>query len=360
MPLSRLIADVRSNRRQFRIFVNRERRYAARHRVSLRERVGALRYGFLAEHLRLYGVTAKVASADYLSDWQRGMRSSLIDSPFTDVLRNKLIFDRMIRPIAEKHLPPLIGYLLRGGEEMLVGDSGDRSDAWPVIAREAGREAGIIFKPEDGQGGHGLLTLRRIGEDTWLINGKPGDEAKAREAVIADTAQVVQGVVSNHPEIDTIWPGALATARVMVMHDPISGEPFIARAVQRFGSSASGIADNMSSGGVAALIDVETGKMGRCAALTGISVTWSTSHPETGEEITGRVLPGWHAAVEELLQISRKLPFLPYVGWDVAITSQGMMIIEGNHCPETRVVQLDQPLLADPRVRRFYAHHGVL
>src|SRR5690606_37512255 len=150
-----------------------------------------------------------------------------------------------------------------GGERMIDGRSGDVIPTWPALAERAAEAPdGVICKPEAGQRGYGLVKFQ-VRDGQWLIDGQPGSEAEARRRLVVEDGLLVQEVVRNHPEIAAVWPGALSTARVVVMHEPETGEPFVARAVQRFGASRSGLADNVSSGGLAALIDLETGRLGR-------------------------------------------------------------------------------------------------
>jgi hypothetical protein len=119
--------------------------------------------------------------------------------------------------------------------------------------------------------------------------------------------------------------------------------------------------DNFTQGGVAALVDPETGRL-----QLGIRVLPSgrpeavERHPDTGAEITGLVVPRWRETVERVLAVARDHPYLPYVGWDVVVTDEGIRILEGNSNSGTDILQVHGPLLADPRIRRFYERRGVL
>jgi hypothetical protein len=63
---------------------------------------------------------------------------------------------------------------------------------------------------------------------------------------------------------------------------------------------------------------------------------------------------------EHLLDVVNRLPFLCYVGWDVAMTAKGPVFIEGNRRPMPRLFQVHRPLLLDPRIKRFYEKRGVV
>lgn len=57
---------------------------------------------------------------------------------------------------------------------------------------------------------------------------------------------------------------------------------------------------------------------------------------------------------------STKLPFLPYVGWDIIVTDDGYRVLEGKAFSDVNVLQIHTPLLRDPRVHSFYKAHGIV
>ena len=50
----------------------------------------------------------------------------------------------------------------------------------------------------------------------------------------------------------------------------------------------------------------------------------------------------------------------PAIAWDLVVTRDGCSVLEGNGPPDVFVWEVHTPLLADPRVRRFYEDHGVI
>ena len=51
---------------------------------------------------------------------------------------------------------------------------------------------------------------------------------------------------------------------------------------------------------------------------------------------------------------------MPFVGWDVIITADGCSFLEANCPPGMPVWQAHQPLLTDPRSRRFFEVLGMI
>ena len=83
------------------------------------------------------------------------------------------------------------------------------------------------------------------------------------------------------------------------------------------------------------------------------------THPDTGAQIDGVVIPRFQEMCEGLLRVARRFP-RRYVGWDIVITPDSWTIIEANHIPMLSALQLHRPLLLDPRLRTFYEREGVL
>jgi len=77
-----------------------------------------------------------------------------------------------------------------------------------------------------------------------------------------------------------------------------------------------------------ALIDAETGVV-TTGGMNGDSKELEY-HPVSGKKIKGFAMPEWEALKEMLRCAARKLPTLRYIGWDVAHTEKGWVIVEGN------------------------------
>ena len=55
-----------------------------------------------------------------------------------------------------------------------------------------------------------------------------------------------------------------------------------------------------------------------------------TKHPVTSQRIDGFQLPDWDDAVSLVIEAHETLQGIPFIGWDVAFTDQGPLLIEGN------------------------------
>lgn len=85
--------------------------------------------------------------------------------------------------------------------------------------------------------------------------------------------------------------------------------------------------DNISSGGIMGLIDVETGIVTTTYDESG---TKHVLHPDTGVQVLGTKIPRWNEAVEMVKKMAMVLPENRYTGWDVALTEKGWIMVEAN------------------------------
>ena len=107
-------------------------------------------------------------------------------------------------------------------------------------------------------------------------------------------------------------------------------------------------------------MDVASGKLRRGVLTRPKSATeWIEQHPDTGAQITDVVVPNWDIVTTGLVELARRMPYIPYVGWDVVVTADGFSVIEGNNSPHLGH-QIFEPLMRDPRVRAFYERFGAV
>lgn len=62
-------------------------------------------------------------------------------------------------------------------------------------------------------------------------------------------------------------------------------------------------------------------------------------HPGTDIKMTGRVIPFWSEVIRLCINAAFKLKECKFIGWDVAITEKGPLLIEGNHTPDLDMVE---------------------
>lgn len=97
------------------------------------------------------------------------------------------------------------------------------------------------------------------------------------------------------------------------------------------------IADNFHQGGKGVLVDLETGKL----VGNGIDKKLNESEKSiTGVKFDGFQVPYWSEIRRMVLEAALVNDKVNLVGWDVAISKNGPLIIEGNRGPGFDLVQI--------------------
>ena len=151
------------------------------------------------------------------------------------------------------------------------------------------------------------------------------EENRALYAEIMERERsIIEGCIEQHPDMASFCPQSVNTVRVTTLQD---GETYrLLYAILRMGTGSP--VDNFHAGGIAAGIDTLTGAVETVAIdLRGNAYA---EHPVTGRNIRGFQVPHWERVLEASEEAAGLLPDIGLVGWDFAITPDGVDLIEGN------------------------------
>lgn len=176
----------------------------------------------------------------------------------------------------------------------------------------------IIVKPNSLSSGRGIykIHINAINNLKEFINNLRGDNCLIEEIIIP------------HEKMKELNSVAVNTIRAYTFIDE-SGKPHIIATTLRVAGDANSCTDNLHSGGIVASIDPESGVCFTMA--TNMNFKKFVCHPVTKTIIPGFQVPFWDDVKELLLNAALIVPTVRYVGWDVAITPDGPILIEGNH-----------------------------
>jgi Sugar-transfer associated ATP-grasp len=91
------------------------------------------------------------------------------------------------------------------------------------------------------------------------------------------------------------------------------------------------VADNFAVGGIACSVSLEGGVLGIGVFKSSVNRDRSVrTHPDSGAAIEGQSLPHWPAVKELAVAAHTAFPRMPSVGWDIAITDDGPVLLEGS------------------------------
>ena len=172
----------------------------------------------------------------------------------------------------------------------------------------------FIYKPQIGQCGEGVakIVTAEIADRKAFF-----DKAMEQKACLEE-------LVKQHPAWEPLCPGCVNPLRVIT--GAAAGQSWLLFAATRVGSGTS-VADNFHMGGSAALIDMETGK------LTGTGLDKKLNEHEctaTGIKYDGYEVPYWEEIKALCLEAALVNDQIHFIGWDVGITPNGPLLIEGN------------------------------
>lgn len=258
----------------------------------------------------------------------------IYDKERAPFLKNKLLFYHHLHELGIR-LPELLGYNIgprffsqRGS--CTIGSVDEFRDLLgPLVAASA--TASVFMKPVAGSLGKSSRKL-----DAALVAGP--ELAAVYEAVRA-RCFVFQETITQHPLLDAVYPHSVNTLRINTALDA-RARVHVLGAIARFGSGGSQV-DNASAGGIAVRIVVERGVLERYAwRYVNYGGARYERHPDTGIPFDGLSIPYFTEALETVRSAAALLPYR-LIGWDVAITPDGPVLVEGNNQPDTRTIDLD-------------------
>lgn len=272
---------------------------------------------------------------DYLSSREaiRIKHSTNFSKPeFRALERNKLFFSMFCKNLSLP-VPQLGGFNFNcafylEGEPHYITNKTQIVSYFEKFFSQTGWDS-VFLKPMEGLGGKGCYKINR-------------EEIETLDDEIANTlitnSYIHQAVIRQHDKINAIHPGCINTLRLETFKDK-KGENHILGAFLRIGTGKS-LVDNISAGGFFVGVNWESGTLkGMGHQFMEYGGAEMIAHPETGFVFEGFQIP-FFEEISGLIQ--RAAPFFPdrYLGWDIALTTTGPIIVEINNNPGLFVTDL--------------------
>jgi hypothetical protein len=152
-----------------------------------------------------------------------------------------------------------------------------------------------------------------------------------------DDEILFQPFLSPSAQFAAICGARLSCARVVTL--------FVDGACHRVGAvlkipAGPHVADNYwRPGNLLAQVD-GAGQILRVSSGAGFDYREVENHPDTGARLPGVQIDGWRAALDLVTEAASVMQSLPLIGWDIAFTDQGPVIIEMNEAPDFFLLQL--------------------
>lgn len=240
--------------------------------------------------------------------WTRAQfRKTFTDRRYISILMNKYIFSKVFSDFY--------------GRKCLI--TRDVSEA--LLREMAGESGKVVFKPNCKGQGKGVRVLPAGSEE---------ELRSAMDFIRGEENGIVEEYICQHETLSRLNPGAVSIVRFYSVCPP-SGSWLFAPVLT---AALSKEISNGCQDAVTAMIDIRTGAV-ITDAVDQNKVEEYAAHPATGTAFKGLQIPFW----EETLQMMRRaVPLaskISNIGWDVAITENGPLIIEANTIPGFNTAQ---------------------
>lgn len=265
----------------------------------------------------------------------------LVDSlnhPRYHKLSQHKVVEKALLQLLNIPTPRYLGYLNAGSGRCADGSPLTGADDLMRLVNNTD-ESRICFKLVEGFGGLGfdaVEVIREGGEPQFrlLRDGSImtiGEYYDSRDDIARGGSVMLETYMEQHPRLAEFNPSSVNTLRLWALERD-SGDVEIVLAYFRMGRQGM-LVDNITSGGIGAPIDLETGILrkaidalpGRCEFPV---------HPDHGAQIDGVKLYAFEEAKSLARSCLKAFPRMKFAGIDVAISTNGPVILEMNVTPD--------------------------
>jgi len=186
----------------------------------------------------------------------------------------------------------------------------------------------IVIKPAKGYWGN---DIKIVNSDNYIETLK-----KSKESSIAEE------YIYQHHLINEIFSGCVNTLRIITYNK--NGDFILIKGTLKVGQNPNLNVDNVSKGGIGINLNLKTGVLGNGYTSYNYGLNEYKSHPISKYHFFGETIPYLEEVKDLAISAHRCFPMVKIVGWDIAITETGPIIVEGNIYPNITGMQIHEPL----------------
>ena len=306
----------------------------SRFRVFLELLGHIFKYGSIEWHYFSYGFDIKGLrnQSEYLDDswflWKSSILNTVLpEKDKTCILRDKQLFSDLLS-VWGFDSPRIIG--------RLEGPSMDRS----LLKRVVSTNGDYFLKPLDGQCGQGIIEVS-VSDGKCLINGASAQQEELSnriEKLVQKGSYLIQERIRQHPVVNALYDKSINTIRLLTVFDRRNKTVVPLSAILRVGVNGN-VVDNWAMGGLVVGIDLDTGRLREWGYYKHGKGTKTKSHPNSGVPFLGVEIPFWDEVITKAKALHHHLLPIFVIGWDIAVTPDGPVFIEGNDNMEVSLNQ---------------------
>lgn len=197
-------------------------------------------------------------------------------------------------------------------EQIIVTSNDDLEKYSDFISRHTK----FFIKPFAGGGGI---------NSGWFDTSKYSSPSESLQAILKNGSYVLEEGVYQCQAMADFNPDSINTLRIVTIKQSDKISKWFA--FVRTGRKGCPV-DNGGRGGIIIGVDINTGEMN----TDGINEKGEIfpSHPDSGKPYKGFKLPFWEESLKVAMEMMDALPTINCIGWDIALTDKGPVIIEAN------------------------------
>lgn len=214
-----------------------------------------------------------------------------------------------------------------------IADIHNFSDFKSIIQRYDGKK--IIFKPVKGSHGEGIFStvIRKEGVIDQQKNEFYQYKNFYENLTHASKTYMAQKLINPHSDLKKIMPSpACGMIRVVtfLMKDQNVVVPYAGMTIPRHGSVISNFMHGIN-GNLTAAINISSGRLNDSIGLDQDGfVQFHSCHPDTQISFNDIIVPRWDEVVALCKNSALVFNTIRFIGWDVAVTDENILILEAN------------------------------
>ena len=267
-------------------------------RCILKDHVGYMEYNLF----HFVGKSQKDRDTYVNFDYSQSLFKTLNDPEYRELFNDKLKFNQIFADLLGREFLDVVNSSYEDFQKFCNGKNR------------------FFTKPADSCSGKGIYRNIEINMDSDL---------KEIYDYLKENRLFVEDSIVQHEQMNLLNPYSINTVRVTTVLDK-NDIPHVMYAIQRIGTSEAPV-DNVGAGGIYTVLSGDGSIIYPCWSDKTISTY--TKHPLSGMKLIGFQVPYFKEALELCKKAALVEKHIRYVGWDIAITEKGPVIVEGNPLP---------------------------
>ena len=188
-----------------------------------------------------------------------------------------------------------------------------------------------VIKATESSHGENVLVVNKLvyhdnDVEMHLYNG----ECLLLSTLLTDSPLIFESVIKQSNQLSSFNESSINTIRFMTTLYP-DGHAKIIAAFLKIGRAGRCV-DNAGDGGnVDTSIDLASGMIQYAIKFDGWRhISDIDRHPDSGCQLNGITINDWERIKQEVIRFQQAFPYCKAVGWDIAITDNGPVVIEVN------------------------------